>query len=115
MAQHYKLSEEKEPKIFRSVRRLAEYYVRASSYILKFKQDFCKETIYRKEVIKLPDTYKLDKQEYIVLKIGKYSLEDSSWWNENELAANLSPMYSNLFLECHIDELGNVMSIYMVL
>ena len=98
MAQHYKLTEEKEPKIFKSVRRIAEYYSRALRYISNYRKDWNKELIYRKEVTKLPDDYKMDENDFIVLKVGKYKLEKSE-----------------LDVECHIDMRGKVLDIYMVM
>jgi len=105
MAQYFKLEERKESKIFKSVRRIAEYYIRASKYITRLQKDFNQEFIYKKEVMKLPDTYKMDKNTFVVLNVGKYELQDPEMRDVN----------FEVKVECHIDEGGRILGAYAVI
>jgi hypothetical protein len=102
MAQHYELKRHIEPKIFKSVDRVAEYYVRASKYITRYLNDYTEEVVYKKKTTKLPDEYKIFAEDHLVLKVGKYDLQETK-------------DLFGLYLECHIDEKGKVLSIYIVM
>ena len=118
MAQHYLLTEENEPKIFKSVARIGEYFERSYRYIASLRRDFNKTIIYRKEVTKLSDDYKMHDNTKFVLQIGKYNLQNSNWWtspvNGQKDLFSKQYDYSNLHLECHLDETGKIVAIYMV-
>jgi hypothetical protein len=118
MAQHYPLTRENEPKIFRSVDRIAAYHVSSSKFIASLRKDFEEKIIYRKKVIKLSNDYKMFEEDYVVLKIGKYDLQNSNWWTSavdgKKDMFSKQYDYSNLDLECHIDQQGKIISIFMV-
>ncbi len=116
MEQYSKILPEQEPKIFKSVKRIAEYYLRASRYISRYKKDFCDEIIYTKSVAKLPHSYDKGENAFVILNIGKYDLQNSEHWTHpvsGEVNKELKKLYSNLSLECHIDLCGNILAIYI--
>ena len=91
-----------EPTLFKSVSRIAEYYVRASKYIHRLCNDNNQELIYRRFVTKLPENFKENPNDFFILKIGSYNLEDHS----------LKQIYKNIEVECHIDDNGRIISVY---
>ena len=105
MAQRYKLSADKEPTIFKSVARIAEYYIRASKYIKRYMIDFTEEIVYKKNTVKIPDSYSTSEDDYLILTISEYNLQEP-------IEKNIP--CSKLKLECHIDKNGTVLGIYLV-
>lgn len=103
MEKKIKLLEKDEPRLYRSLVRIAEYYVRASKYISRFLNDENKETIYKRFVTKLPENVQKDPGTYLVLRIGKYNLEDPA----------LKEIYKDVEAECHIDEKGKILAVYV--
>jgi predicted MPP superfamily phosphohydrolase len=103
MEEKIKLLQKDEPKLYRSLVRIAEYYVRASKYISRFLNDENKETIYKRFVTKLPENVQKDLGTYLVLRIGKYNLEDSAF----------KEIYKDVETECHIDEKGKILAVYV--
>jgi hypothetical protein len=118
MAQHYPLTRENEPKIFKSVDRITDYFERSYRWQSSLRKDFERTIIYRKEVVKLSDEYKMDEKTKFVLLIGKYDLQNSMWWtsieNDDKPDKALKYQYEQLSLECHVDEKGKIVAIYMV-
>jgi hypothetical protein len=105
MTHRFRLVEEDEPKIFKSLQRIAEYYIRASKYITRYAIDYTEEIIYKKNVVKLPKEFRIKSNEFAVLKIGKYELQKKECF---ESLPNL------LELQCHIDDRGNILSVYII-
>jgi len=117
MAQHYLLTIEKEPKIFKSVARIATYFAKGYKFMQSLQKDFEKNLIYRREVMRLSDDYKLQEETKHVLKIENYTLQNSDWWKALDGGEDydLKQTYSNLNIECHIGDKGEIIAIYMVL
>ena len=113
MVKKKQLIPQEEPKIFRSVPRIAEYYVRASKYITRYLKDNSEEIIYKKTTVKLPDSFK-SKNDYVVLKIKKYDLQNAKLWGSGENYLDIKKTYTNREIECHIGEKGEVNSVYLV-
>jgi hypothetical protein len=103
MEEKIRLLEKDEPKLYRSLVRIAEYYIRASRYISRFLNDENKETIYKRFVTKLSDNVQKDPGTYLVLKVGKYNLENPA----------LKETYKDVEAECHIDEKGKILAVYV--
>ena len=96
----HRLNETEEPKIFKSLRRVAEYYIRASKYITRYTNDYTEEIIYKKNIRKLPDVFKLEKNELVVLLVGKYQLQ-----------SKIDSLPDQLTLECHIGKEGEIFAV----
>jgi hypothetical protein len=103
MEEKIKLLEKNEPRLFRSLVRIVGYYIRASKYIQRYLKDHTEEIVYRRFITKLPDSFKTEENDYLVLKIGKYCFENP----------NLKNKYIDANVECHIDENGKILAIYL--
>jgi exosome complex RNA-binding protein Rrp42 (RNase PH superfamily) len=103
MEEKIKLLERNEPRLYRSLVRIADYYVRTSKYISRYLNDENKEVVYKRFVTKLPENVQRDPGTYLVLRIGKYSLEDPT----------LKETYKDVEAECHIDETGKILAVYV--
>lgn len=103
MKEKIKLLEKDEPRLYKSLIRIAEYYIRTSKYISRFLNDENKETIYKRFVTKLSDNVHKDPGTYLVLRVGKYNLETPAF----------KGTYKNIDAECHIDEKGKILAVYV--
>ena len=113
MAGHYPLSKETESKVFDSVARIGKYIARAIRYTKELRTPFAKMFIYRKEVMRLSDDYtimdeNIQEAEY-AFTIGKYSLQDKEFWGKENKS-----IIKDTTLECHFDNNGDVVNIYLV-
>lgn len=115
MKERMKITAENEPKIYKSLVRIAEYYIRASKYITRYMKEYTEEIVYKRCTIKLPDRFRSEKNDYIVLRVGKYCLENQKWWSGSNGQPDplLKQMYMNIELECHIDNEGKVLAVYL--
>lgn len=102
MKEKIKLLEKDEPRLYKSLIRIAEYYVRASRYINRLLKENTEEIIYKKETTNLPEKFK-KKNDFLVLKVGTYNLE----------SLPLKDIYKNVYVECHINGVGKVLDVYM--
>lgn len=103
MEEKIKLTEQSEPRLFKSLVRIAEYYIRASKYIPRYMRDYTEEVVYKRSTTKLPDSSKTEKDDYLVLKVGKYRFENPT----------LKIKYMDVEVECHIDESGKILAVYL--
>jgi BarA-like signal transduction histidine kinase len=103
MEEKIKLLEKDEPRLFRSLARIAEYYIRASKYIQRYLRDYTEEIVYKRSTIKLPDSFKTEKNDYLVLNVGKYCFENPTLKNK----------YLDVGVECHVDEKGKILAVYL--
>lgn len=106
MAQHCKLEPIVEPVIFMEVKNLGStiYRVLGKNYFVPFQ----KMSGVGKTIMLLSDDYKMEEDDDSAFKIGKFTLQDKSWHEEN------SHLVTNTDLECHFDKYGNVTAIYLV-
>jgi len=109
------ITEENEPKIFKSLKRIAEYYLRASKYITRYMKDYTEEVIYKRYTTKLPDSFKSEPNDFLVLRVGKYDFKNKKLWCGPNGVPDpvLKKMYTNIEVECHIDQKGNVLAVYL--
>lgn len=107
MAQHFRIYEESEPKLFRSIRRIAKYLMTAWgpwSYI----QDFNVQIIYRKRVTKLSSDYPMNGATR-AFSVGPYDLQDKRWDERKDGGVDFR---KTAFVEVHTDNNGNIKGIY---
>ncbi len=103
---------EDEPKIFKSIARIVEYFLRASRYIKRYEIINNTDVIYRKEVTTLPPTQNNLK----VLQVGNYDLQNKNLWTQNKIE-NLSlekEKYLNVKLEVRISKEGEIKEVYLI-
>lgn len=97
MAQHYKLDEAREPKVFRSIRRITKYVNK--NYNWKHYKADDREIVYGKEFARLPDEYYSDGRAFT---LGHYNLKKADWGENN----------TGVTLEIHCDKWGNLLNVY---
>ena len=110
MAQHYIITEELEPKVFKSLKRVAEYFVRASKYIVRYQKEFNEDIIYKKNVLTLPLDHKLNEGATFVIKVGRYDLD---WGRKNN--PDEEKLFTNLNVECNINSEGKILAAYAII
>lgn len=107
MAQHYRLEQSKEPKVFKSAARIVKYCGQKCVYeSLKMARDtgrvrdgsYCR-VYYTKRVQLLPDDFNPGGYAF---GIGPYDLQDATW-AENRKGARV---------EVHVDKNGKITDIY---
>ena len=102
MAQHILLSEEREPKVFKSIKRIVNYVNRFWDYRRPNDRDY----VYRKEIVKLPKEYS---QTGRALAIKSYNLQDKVWDQRQDGGYDLR---KNASLEVHFTKKGEVTAVY---
>jgi len=104
MAQHIKLIEKGQRKVFKSVGRIVRHAIlHVNSYLRK---DWSKDCIYRKNVMRLPKEYADYTKSDYAFQIGPFTLENVE--KCNEWLAKDTP------LEVHCNIKGEVTAIFWV-
>lgn len=108
MAQHYRIYEKDEPKLFRSAQRIAKYLMRYNSMTWNHMKAFEKRMVYQKLVQKLTSRYPMGKATK-AFSLGPYYLEDKYWDQRTLDGLNLR---RNAYVEVHTDNDGCIIAIY---
>jgi len=103
MAQHIPLKEEREPKLFRSLRRLVQYLSR--DYVWDYLPMHRWEPIMRKEVLK----YLCESNTDYVASVRSYTLQDKEW---NECKFGGIDLRKDAHIEVHFTSKGKITAVY---
>lgn len=106
MAQHFRLNEKDEPKIFASVRRLGKY-IRQPHVASCFHSFFHEDILYKKTVMRLPNEYNWEEAApgtERTFQIGSYHFQSKDF-----------KQYGLMPVECHFDGKGNIVAIFVAI